>query len=75
MEDYIYQTEQAHANNLETMDDFLENELPQLGFFLVLCIDGTYAEIERMTDKKQFEVHAGGNGDFCNHRISFVEMS
>lgn len=68
MKDYTWTTIDPHANNTETMVDYLNNHLPN--GFNVICEDESYAEI--MDEKNQrWAVHASGNGDFYNHRVRF----
>ena len=68
MKDHKWSTEESHANNSETMSDYLNEEMDQS--WEVLIVDGTYAEI--MTDcGRCYEVHASGDGDFDKHKVSF----
>ena len=69
MEDYRWSTPQPHNNNNETMDDYLNNHLPQC--FDVTFEDGTYAEIKNKNTGQIFGVHAGGDGDFNHHKVTF----
>ena len=72
MDDYYYSTDEPHYNNIETMQDYLDNEMPDV--WSVLFSDGTYAEIETPYGDR-YEVHASGNGTSYNHRISFKPIS
>ena len=65
--EWLWQTEDHHHDNNETMVEFLECYLPE-GFEVTLC-DGTYAEIHK--DGLTYEVHASGNGDPYHHRVEF----
>ena len=65
--EWLWQTEDHHQDNNETMREFLECYLPE-GFKVTLC-DGTYAEIHK--DGLTYEVHASGNGDPYHHRVEF----
>ena len=67
MDDYIYSTEYYHPNNTFTMDDYLNNYMP--ADYELLYVDGSYAEIAYQNEV--YEVHAGGNGDSFNHKITF----
>ena len=67
MKDFTYTTEYYHPDNAFTMNDYLENHLPEN--FTITHQDGSYAEI--FDGKNTFEVHAGGNGDCYNHKITF----
>lgn len=71
MEDYTWETEESHADNIETMSDYLENHMDCS--WEVIMVDGTYAEIETETGDV-YEVHASGNGSFFEHRVSFVQI-
>lgn len=70
MEDYTWSTEIAHSDNTETMNDYLENRM-DCDLFECYFIDGTYAEIMNKNTKQSFGVHASGNGDFFNHKVTF----
>ena len=72
MEDYIWKTEESHFNIEQTMQDFIENHVPEN--FVVFFIDGTYAEMENKTNKSIYGIHAGCNGDSFNHRVRFEFM-
>lgn len=67
MEYFTYTTDYYHADNTFTMNDYLENYLPEK--FKVIFQDGSFAEIS--DGLNTYEVHAGGNGDSYNHRIRF----
>ena len=72
MEDFIWNTEESHCNNTETMQDYINNHLPDN--FIFLFQDGSYAELFEKFTKKRYGVHASGNGDFNNHRVRFEEL-
>lgn len=65
--EWLWQTEEYHADNNVTMGEFLEYMLPD--DFEVTLQDGTYAEIHK--DGLTYEVHASGNGDPWHHRVEF----
>lgn len=67
MEDFTYATDYYHVDNTFTMNDYLENHLPEN--FEIISQDGSFAEISDGVNV--YEVHAGGNGDSYNHRITF----
>ena len=67
MEDFIYTTGYYHPDNTVTMNDYLENHLPDN--LTLIYQDGSYAEITN--GNEIFEIHASGNGDSYNHRITF----
>ena len=66
--EYLWATEEEHANNNDTMSDFLDHELTD--DYEVVFVDGTYAEIR---DEHNFYwgCHASGDGDFFRHKITF----
>lgn len=70
MKIYYWSTKKSHADNSETMLDYLENHLP----IDAICImkDGSYAEI--LIGDVKYAVHASGNGDFNNHKVEFVKL-
>lgn len=65
---YYWSTKDEHSSNEETMSDFINNHLSD--DYDVYFVDGTYAE---MKDINGFcwAVHAGGDGDFRNHKVQF----
>ena len=65
--EYCWSTGYDHADNMETMNEFLDLDLPE-GYSIVLE-DGTYAEIQK--GDARYGVHASGNGDFFNHKVRF----
>ena len=69
METYKWHTIETHNNNEETMNDYLENHLPQC--FDVIFEDGTYAEIQNKNTGQIFGVNASGDGDFTHHKVEF----
>ena len=77
MTDYIFSTIESLQDNESTMVQFLENENHFYSRFEkdseIILVDGTYAEVKN-ADGKIYAVHAGGNGDFNNHRIRFEEL-
>ena len=70
---YYWQTEEPLSTNEYTMHDFIDNHLDFDNFDLTNH-DGTYAEIKNRKTGKEYEVHASGNGDFCNHKVEFREI-
>ena len=62
-----YWSTEPHSDNIETMTNFLEQELP--GDINVTLVDDTYAEIR--INKLNYSVNVSGNGDFCNHKAEF----
>jgi|TARA_B110000483_G_C18137461_1_gene520082 hypothetical protein len=75
MEDYTWTTEDALSTNENTMNDFIDNHLYEHcgEGYEVVYEDGTYVEIQD-DNGTLYEVHASGNGDFCNHKVTFKEL-
>jgi len=69
LEDYIWTTEEQHATNSDTMSDWIDNEKP--ASWDLLEQDGSYCEIVSEMDGYTLGVHASGNGDSFNHKVSF----
>jgi len=72
MNDYTWETEEEHSDNTKTMEDYLDNHLPEA--FEVKFRDCAYSEIENKFTGERFEVHASGNGSFTQHLITFKEL-
>lgn len=68
METYYWNTENHHCDNSETMNDYLENHLPDNSE--VTAQDGTYAEIIIESGEK-YGVFSSGCGDSFNHKVEF----
>lgn len=68
MDNYYWETEEPLATNELTMHDWVDNHMPD--DYELLKHYGTYAEVK--TPEGTIEVHASGDGDFCNHKVSFV---
>ncbi len=66
MEDIRWVTEEPHADNITTMNDYLDN----INMLDISFVDGTYAEGTNCKGEK-YEIHASGDGDFNHHIISF----
>ena len=70
---YRWKTEEALQDNYVTMCDFLDNHADDVfGEFTIELEDGSYCEI--MTEKGKYELHASGDGDFCNHKVEIIEL-
>ena len=69
METFKWHTTEPHNNNEDTMNDYLENHLPQC--FNVIFKDGTYSEIQNENTGQIFGVRAMGDGDFTHHKVTF----
>jgi len=67
---YYWATDEPLSTNELNMHDFIDNHIIDDDIDVILH-DGTYAEID--LDGKIYEVHASGNGDFCNHKVEFKE--
>ena len=70
MDTIYWTTEEPHANNSETMSDYI-NAINMLD---IDFIDGTYAEGTNAKGER-YEIHASGDGDFNNHKVEFVLIS
>ena len=66
METIYWETDEPHADNVETMEDYLENT----NMLDITLHNGTYAEGVNCKGEK-FAINAGGNGDFSHHKIEF----
>lgn len=69
MDTFYWNTEFEHCNNNETMQDYLDNYLPEC--FDIIFQDGTYSEIKNKNSGQIFGVNASGNGDFYSHKVEF----
>ena len=69
MEPVFWSTEDQHANNTETMCDYLDN----INMLDITYIDGTYAEGVNCKGEK-YAIHASGNGDSFNHKVEFEPL-
>lgn len=69
MEDFIWQTEHQHPDNTFTMDEYLNEHLPEN--FNCFFQDGSYAEIINTNNEVMYGLNAAGNGDSFNHKITF----
>ena len=71
MEHYLWETDEPLSTNEDTMTDFIDNHMQ--GYFgkilKVVYDDGTYIEV-RNDDGIIYGIHASGNGDFFNHKVS-----
>lgn len=66
MEPYRWKTEHPHADNSETMSDWINNHCP----YAIELVDGTYAEVT-CEEGNVYACHAAGDGDSFNHVITF----
>jgi len=66
---FYWETEYYHHNNAFTMNDYLENHLPD-GFDIILE-DGSYAEVQEIATDKIFCLDAKGNGDSFHHVVNW----
>ncbi len=73
-QEFIWRTEHEHGDNMVTMYDFLENYLEEVfnDDVEILEHDGTYAEI--LYEGTKYGLHASGNGDFFNHKITIEKI-
>ena len=78
MEDYRFSTTESMPTNSDTMAYFLNDNNHFYSRFdddaQITFEDGSYAEVENGNGEK-YAVHAGGDGDFYNHRIKFEALS
>ena len=65
---YYWETENSHANNTETANDFIKNELPLN--VDVYSQDENYLEFI-FEDGKYYAATILGNGDFTHHQANF----
>jgi len=70
MKPIYWETEESHADNVETMCDFLEN----INMLDIDFVGGTYAEGVNAQGQR-FGIHASGDGDFNHHKIEFVLLN
>ena len=66
MKSIYWTTDEPHANNSETMQDYLEN----INMLDIHFVSRTYAEGSNGMGER-YEIHASGDGDFLHHRIDF----
>ena len=68
---FQWSTEAAHLDNAETMNDFIENHLPDE--WEVGMVDGSYAEA--ISDGgHRFALDAKGDGDSHNHIVNIIRL-
>ena len=70
MEDYYWSTMEYHHDNTHTMNDYLDNHLPD-GAEIIMQ-DGNYAVVEYYGEK--FALNAVGNGDSYNHKVEIAVL-
>ena len=61
-----WKTDKQHADNSETMQDYLHNE----NMLDIDIVDGSYAEGINAAGTR-FAIRAGGDGDSYNHIVTF----
>lgn len=69
METYRWSTIEYHPDNNYTMQDYLNNRLPD--HFDVIFEDGTYVEIVNKLNGSIWGVNASGDGDSYHHKVEF----
>tara|TARA_R110000851_G_C12825344_1_gene540059 strand:+ start:54 stop:284 length:231 start_codon:yes stop_codon:yes gene_type:complete len=76
MENYLFTTENPIGTNEETMTKFLDDHFYNVfdEKAQVLEDEGTCIEVQN-GDGKLWRVHAGGDGDFRNHKIRFESLT
>lgn len=65
---YFWETANPHADNTETANDFIENELPENTE--VYFQDANYLDF-KLEDGRHFSAAVFGNGDFTHHQAEF----
>ena len=65
---YYWETEYSHANNTESANDFIKNELSES--IEVYFQDENYLEFI-FEDGKYYSATIFGNGDFTHHQANF----
>ena len=63
---FYWATEYYHYDNSFTMDDYLDNHLPDGA--KIMFQDGSYSEI--IIDNQRYALDAKGNGDSYNHIVT-----
>ncbi|WP_143813390.1 hypothetical protein [Parabacteroides provencensis] len=66
---YRWQTEYPLYTTTDSMNDFLENHLPD-DYEVIEC-DGNQILVDIKGDK--YEIAAYGDGDFCSHVVSVYQ--
>ena len=80
MENYFWDTQNAHSNNTETLGDFLDNELDKVMDDRDLDIILTDYDASKNfcsvdIDGIPYEIMASGNGDFTHHQVEFTKIT
>lgn len=66
---FYWSTDYYHHDNAFTMQDFLNNHLPD--DFEVIFEDGSYAEVQQHATDAIFSLDAKGNGDCFHHVVNW----
>ncbi len=66
---FYWKTDYYHHDNAFTMQDFIENHLPN--GFEVIFDDGSYVEVKQNSTNTIFSLDAKGNGDSFNHVVNW----
>lgn len=69
MDTFYWSTDYYHNDNAVTMDEYLNHYLSDQ--YVITLVEGTYAEILNPDTDEWFAVHASGNGDSFNHKVTF----
>jgi predicted HNH restriction endonuclease len=67
--EFRWRTEDWHNDNTETMDDFLDHEMPDNWTEMESQRDGTYAEAMVNNHETLLRLDASGDGDPYNHLV------
>jgi len=71
MNAHYWKTSEPHADNSETMTDYLENEMDPS--WTIVRVHGTYAKV--MDDCGElYALDASGDGDFNHHIVEFKKL-
>jgi len=65
-----WETDEPHANNSETMQDYLEH----INMLDITMVDGTYAEGKNSAGTS-YAIRAMGDGDFNHHKVTFERLN
>ncbi|MFT7282463.1 MAG: hypothetical protein ACI9DM_002198 [Cyclobacteriaceae bacterium] len=74
MQTYYWISEHPHADNSETMAEYLQTKNDSIERCLsITMVDGSYAEGVDAISRK-YAIHASGNGDSYTHKVEFVRL-
>jgi hypothetical protein len=71
---YYWETENAHSDNTETLNDFIEYHLADvLPNYEVTYDDDSYCVVAKGSD--EYEIHASRNGDSTHHKVEIIHIT